>query len=187
MTDKPVRVRFAPSPTGRLHVGGARTALYNWAFARAMGGTFILRIEDTDPERSTEENVQVILNAMKWLNLDWDEGPEVGGDAGPYFQTQRFDTYKTALERLKDRGAVYPCFCSKELLDQKRAKAEAEEILKNARVRADSGVEVLQAEKKELENEIEMLRATAKDYKERFLRLIEDQQHVLNAETKLFE
>lgn len=127
MTDKPVRVRFAPSPTGRLHVGGARTAIYNWAFARAMGGTFILRIEDTDPERSTEENVQVILNAMKWLNLDWDEGPEVGGDAGPYFQTQRFDTYKTALERLKDRGAVYPCFCSKELLDQKRAKAEAEE------------------------------------------------------------
>ena len=100
MTDKPVRVRFAPSPTGRLHVGGARTAIYNWAFARAMGGTFILRIEDTDPERSTEENVQVILNAMKWLNLDWDEGPEVGGDAGPYFQTQRFDTYKTALERL---------------------------------------------------------------------------------------
>ena len=81
MTDKPVRVRFAPSPTGRLHVGGARTAIYNWAFARAMGGTFILRIEDTDPERSTEENVQVILNAMKWLNLDWDEGPEVGGDA----------------------------------------------------------------------------------------------------------
>ena len=76
MTDeKKVRVRFAPSPTGRLHVGGARTAIYNWAFARAMGGDFILRIEDTDPERSTEENVQVILNAMKWLGLDWDEGP----------------------------------------------------------------------------------------------------------------
>ena len=99
MTDKPVRVRFAPSPTGRLHVGGARTAIYNWAFARATGGTFILRIEDTDPTRSTEENVQVILNAMKWLNLDWDEGPEVGGDAGPYFQTQRFDTYEDAIER----------------------------------------------------------------------------------------
>ena len=125
--NKPVRVRFAPSPTGKLHVGGARTAIYNWAFARATGGTFILRIEDTDPERSTEENTQVILNAMKWLGLDWDEGPEVGGQAGPYFQTQRFDTYAAALERLKERGMVYPCFCTKEELDAKRAKAEAEE------------------------------------------------------------
>lgn len=125
--NKKVRVRFAPSPTGRLHVGGARTAIYNWAFARAMGGDFILRIEDTDPERSTEENVQVILNAMKWLGLDWDEGPEVGGQAGPYFQTQRMDTYAEALERMKERGSVYPCFCSKEELDAKRAKAETEE------------------------------------------------------------
>ena len=124
MSDK-VRVRFAPSPTGRLHIGGARTAIFNWAFARAMGGTFILRIEDTDPERSTEENVQVILNAMKWLGLDWDEGPEVGGQAGPYFQMQRMDTYKDALERLKERGAVYPCFFTKEELDAKRAAAEA--------------------------------------------------------------
>ena len=121
-----VRVRFAPSPTGRLHVGGARTAIYNWAFARAMGGDFILRIEDTDPERSTEENVQVILNAMKWLKLDWDEGPEVGGAAGPYFQTQRTDTYEAALARLRERGAVYPCFCKKEELDAKRARAEKE-------------------------------------------------------------
>ena len=124
---KPVRVRFAPSPTGKLHVGGARTAIYNWAFARATGGTFILRIEDTDPTRSTEENTQVILNAMKWLGLDWDEGPEVGGECGPYFQTQRFDTYADALERLKERGMVYPCFCTKDELDAKRAKAEAEE------------------------------------------------------------
>ena len=119
-----VRVRFAPSPTGRLHIGGARTAIFNWAFARAMGGTFILRIEDTDPERSTEENVQVILNAMKWLGLDWDEGPEVGGQAGPYFQMQRMNTYAEALERLKERGAVYPCFCTKEELDAKRKAAE---------------------------------------------------------------
>lgn len=126
-TKKPVRVRFAPSPTGKLHVGGARTAIYNWAFARAMGGTFVLRIEDTDPERSTAENVRVILNAMKWLHLDWDEGPEVGGDAGPYFQTQRFDTYAAALERLKARGAAYPCFCTKEELDAKRERAEKEE------------------------------------------------------------
>ncbi len=128
MTDEnKVRVRFAPSPTGRLHVGGARTAIYNWAFARAMGGQFILRIEDTDPERSTEENVQVILNAMKWLGLDWDEGPEVGGPSGPYFQTKRMDTYEAALARLQERGCVYPCFCTKEELDAKRARAEAEE------------------------------------------------------------
>lgn len=125
--EKPVRVRFAPSPTGKLHVGGARTAIDNWAFARSHNGTFVLRIEDTDPERSTEENVQVILNAMKWLGLTWDEGPEVGGEYGPYYQTQRFDTYRDALERLKERGAVYPCFCTKEELDKKRALAEETE------------------------------------------------------------
>lgn len=124
---KPVRVRFAPSPTGELHIGGARTAIYNWAFAKAMGGSFILRIEDTDPERSTEENKQVILRAMKWLGLTWDEGPEVGGDFGPYLQTQRFDTYTSALERLKQRDAVYPCFCTKEELNEKRAAAEKSE------------------------------------------------------------
>ena len=129
MTDqsKPVRVRFAPSPTGELHIGGARTAIYNWAFARAMGGTFILRIEDTDPERSTEENKQVILRSMKWLGLDWDEGPEVGGEFGPYLQTERFDTYKAALEKLKEKGAVYPCFCSQEEIAAKRAEAEKTE------------------------------------------------------------
>lgn len=124
---QPVRVRFAPSPTGELHIGGARTAIYNWAFARAMGGSFILRIEDTDPKRSTEENKQVILRTMKWLGLDWDEGPEIGGKFGPYLQTQRFDTYTTALEQLKERDAVYPCFCTKEELDAKRAAAEQSE------------------------------------------------------------
>ncbi|WP_251198098.1 glutamate--tRNA ligase [Anaerotardibacter muris] len=125
--EKPVRVRFAPSPTGELHIGGARTAIYNWAFARANNSTFILRIEDTDPERSTEENKQIILRAMKWLGLDWDEGPEVGGDFGPYLQTERFDTYAAALEVLKERDMVYPCFCTKEELDAKRAAAEATE------------------------------------------------------------
>ena len=120
-----VRVRFAPSPTGRLHIGGARTAIDNWAYARANGGKFILRIEDTDPTRSTEENKQVILRAMRWLGLDWDEGPEVGGEFGPYTQMQRMDTYLAALEELKAKGAVYPCFCSKEELDAKRAAAEA--------------------------------------------------------------
>ena len=122
-----VRVRFAPSPTGRLHIGGARTAIFNWAFARAMGGTFVLRIEDTDPERSTQENVDVIVNAMKWLGLDWDEGPEVGGAYGPYFQMERMDTYTAALEQLKAAGAAYPCFCTKEELDAKRELAEKTE------------------------------------------------------------
>jgi glutamyl-tRNA synthetase len=122
-----VRVRFAPSPTGKLHIGGARTAIYNWAFARAMGGTFILRIEDTDPERSTEENTQIILRALSWLGLDWDEGPEVGGACGPYFQSQRTETYEVALQKLIEAGAAYPCFCTKEELDAKRAQAEATE------------------------------------------------------------
>lgn len=124
---KDVRVRFAPSPTGMLHIGGARTAIYNWAFARANNGTFILRIEDTDPERSTEENTQIILRALRWLGLDWDEGPEVGGATGPYFQMQRAQTYAAALEDLRGKGAAYPCFCTKEELDAKRERAEKEE------------------------------------------------------------
>ena len=126
-TTKPVRVRFAPSPTGKLHIGGAHTAIYNWAFARATGGTFVLRIEDTDPERSTEENTQIILRALRWMGLDWDEGPEVGGPCGPYFQTQRTATYEAALQKLIDAGAAYPCFCTKEELDAKREAAEKAE------------------------------------------------------------
>lgn len=105
MPDTPVRVRFAPSPTGKLHVGGARTAIYNWAFARANHGTFILRIDDTDPTRSTEENTQVILRAMRWLGLDWDEGP--------HYQSRRGDLYQEALDRLDDLGLTYPCFCTR--------------------------------------------------------------------------
>lgn len=120
----PVRVRFAPSPTGKLHVGGARTAIFNWAFARANGGTFILRIDDTDPERSTEENTQIILRAMKWLGLDWDEGPEVGGDFGPYAQTDRLEMYKEAAQKLWDEGKAYPCFCSAEKLAADRKAAQ---------------------------------------------------------------
>ena len=124
MPDTPVRVRFAPSPTGKLHVGGARTAIYNWAFARANHGTFILRIDDTDPTRSTEENTQVILRAMRWLGLDWDEGPEVGGDYGPYRQTDRADLYRQAAQRLWDEGKAYPCFCTAEQLAADRAAAQ---------------------------------------------------------------
>lgn len=121
----PVRVRFAPSPTGKLHIGGARTAIYNWAFARANGGTFILRIDDTDPTRSTDENTQIILRAMRWLGLDWDEGPEVGGDFGPYSQTERLDLYKQTAERLLAEGKAYPCFCTPEQLAADREAAQA--------------------------------------------------------------
>lgn len=120
-----VRVRFAPSPTGKLHVGGARTAIFNWAFARANGGTFILRIDDTDPSRSTDANTQIILRAMKWLGLDWDEGPEVGGDFGPYAQTDRLEMYKAAAQKLWDEGKAYPCFCSPEQLAVDKAAAIA--------------------------------------------------------------
>ena len=105
------RVRFAPSPTGYLHVGGARTALFNWLYARHAGGTFVLRIEDTDMERSSWEMVAGILDGMRWLGLDWDEGPEVGGPCGPYFQSERLDRYREAAERLvASRHAYYSGF-----------------------------------------------------------------------------
>jgi glutamyl-tRNA synthetase len=126
MTDR-VRVRFAPSPTGALHVGGARTAIYNWAFARRTGGVFILRIDDTDPERSTEANTKQILRSLEWLGLDWDEGPEVGGAFGPYFQTERGPNYVAALEHMKENGTAYPCFCSAEVLAAKREAARTSE------------------------------------------------------------
>ena len=102
-----VRVRFAPSPTGFLHVGGARTALFNYLYARHTGGTFVLRIEDTDEARHVEEAVRVILDGMRWLGLDWDEGPEKGGDFGPYFQSERKDIYRSYVKRLIDSGAAY--------------------------------------------------------------------------------
>ena len=123
---RPVRVRFAPSPTGNLHIGGARTAIYNWAYARRHNGTFILRIEDTDPERSTPENTAQIIRSLTWLGLDWDEGPQVGGPYGPYQQTERFALYRSALENLIERDAVYPCFCTPEELAHKRETALAE-------------------------------------------------------------
>lgn len=113
-----VRVRFAPSPTGHLHIGGARTALFNWLFARHEGGTFILRIEDTDRSRSTDEYIEAIIEGMKWLNLDWDEGP--------YRQTDRFDVYRSYIERLVQEGKAYNCYCSPEELEQRRQEALAQ-------------------------------------------------------------
>ena len=109
-----VRVRFAPSPTGYLHVGGARTALFNWLFARRHGGTFVLRIEDTDAERSSWEMVTGIVDGLRWIGLDWDEGPDVGGPRGPYFQSQRFEGHRArAGQLLRDQRAYY-CYCTPE-------------------------------------------------------------------------
>ncbi|MEB2310640.1 MAG: glutamate--tRNA ligase [Sorangiineae bacterium] len=115
------RLRFAPSPSGYLHIGGARTALFNWLWARSQGGSFILRIEDTDQERSSLDSVRAILDSMKWLGLDWDEGPEVGGPHGPYFQSERKALYREATETLISRGLAYRCYCTKEALDAQRA------------------------------------------------------------------
>jgi glutamyl-tRNA synthetase len=120
-----VRVRFAPSPTGYLHVGGARTALFNWLFARNRGGVFILRIEDTDTVRSTEDSVGGILSSMRWLGLDWDEGPGVGGQYEPYFQTQRLPFYHAVIEQLLEKGCAYYCYCTQEELRTRRKAALA--------------------------------------------------------------
>ena len=120
-----MRVRFAPSPTGKLHVGNARTALFNWLLARGNGGTFVLRIEDTDVERSTPESEATIIADIRWLGLDWDEGPDTGGPHGPYRQSERADLYASYAQQLIDGGHAYYCFCSKEQLDADRADAVA--------------------------------------------------------------
>lgn len=121
-----VRVRFAPSPTGHLHIGGARTALINYAFARKHGGTFVLRVEDTDLDRSTEASFKAILESLRWLGLDWDEGVEKGGDFGPYRQSERFDIYAREAQKLLDSGAAYHCYCSPEELEERREQAVKE-------------------------------------------------------------
>src|SRR6266852_3294206 len=113
-----IRVRFAPSPTGYLHIGGARTALFNWLQARHAGGTFILRIEDTDVARSTDESIDQIQQVMRWLGLEWDEGP--------YLQSHRFDQYLAAAERLLDAGAAYECFCTEAELRERNEQAMRE-------------------------------------------------------------
>ncbi|MDD2857992.1 MAG: glutamate--tRNA ligase [Candidatus Nanopelagicales bacterium] len=118
-----VRVRFCPSPTGNPHVGMVRTALFNWAFARHMGGTFVFRIEDTDSARDSEESYEALLDSLRWLSLDWDEGPEVGGSYGPYRQSQRLDIYADVAARLLEAGHAYRCYCSAEELDAQRELA----------------------------------------------------------------
>ncbi|KAL8129551.1 hypothetical protein V2J09_018706 [Rumex salicifolius] len=123
-SDGQVRVRFAPSPTGNLHVGGARTALFNYLFARAKGGKFVLRIEDTDLERSTKESEDAVLRDLTWLGLDWDEGPDIGGDFGPYRQSERNALYKQYAKKLMESGYVYRCFCSSEELEKMKEIAK---------------------------------------------------------------
>ncbi len=125
LTRPSVRVRFAPSPTGFLHVGGARTALFNWLYARRHGGAFILRIEDTDVERSSADMVSGILEGLRWLGLDWDEGPAVGGPYGPYSQSERFDRHRALAQTLLSDGKAYVCYCTPERLQQERERAEA--------------------------------------------------------------
>ncbi|MFD3354944.1 glutamate--tRNA ligase [Streptomyces fradiae] len=123
--DRPVRVRFCPSPTGNPHVGLVRTALFNWAFARHHGGTMVFRIEDTDAARDSEESYRQLLDAMRWLGLDWDEGPEVGGPHAPYRQSERMDVYRDVADRLLKGGHAYHCYCTAEELDERREAARA--------------------------------------------------------------
>ena len=119
-TSRPVRVRFAPSPTGDLHVGNIRTALFDWAYARHTGGQFIFRIEDTDTDRVTDEYIQAAIDTLKWLGLTWDEGPEVGGPYGPYLQSQRLDIYAEWAAKFLANGDAYHCYCSSEELEERR-------------------------------------------------------------------
>lgn len=123
-----MRLRFAPSPTGPIHVGNAHTMLFNWLMARSQGATFVLRFEDTDRERSRPEWEEVILSEMKWLGLDWDEGPDIGGPYAPYRQMGRLDLYREYFERLKAAGAVYPCYCTPEELAAERAEADRRKV-----------------------------------------------------------
>ena len=126
MPEPTVRVRFAPSPTGYLHVGGARTALFNWLIARRRGGQFVLRIEDTDRKRHVEGSVEKILDDLRWLGIDWDEGPEVGGDYGPYFQSKRLELYRAAVDKLLDTGHAYFAFDTPQELEAMREAARRE-------------------------------------------------------------
>lgn len=124
LSDKPVRVRFAPSPTGSIHIGGVRTALFNWLFARHQNGAFILRIEDTDQKRYTDGAVELITEGLRWLGMTWDEGPEVGGDYGPYYQSQRLELYREWAEWLVANDKAYRCYATAEELAEAREQME---------------------------------------------------------------
>src|SRR5687767_3646455 len=121
-----VRTRIAPAPSGSIHVGNARTALYNWLLARQSGGAFVLRVEDTDKKRATQEAYEAVIEDMRWLGLEWDEGPETGGPYAPYRQSERYDRYADVAARLLGAGRAYHCYCSAEELDERNEKARAE-------------------------------------------------------------
>ena len=125
MTTRPVRVRYAPSPTGSPHVGNIRTALFNWLYARHSGGKFIVRIEDTDQAREVDNGLELILESLRWLGLDWDEGPYVGGPFGPYRQSDRLPIYQQWADWLVEHGHAYRCYCSAERLAAVRAEPQA--------------------------------------------------------------
>src|SRR3982751_4893399 len=116
------RLRFAPSPSGYLHIGGARTALFNWLWAKSQGGVFVMRVEDTDQERSSIDSVRAILDAFRWLGMDWDEGPEVGGPHAPYFQSERGEHYRRAASALEASGHAYRDYSTQEERDAERAE-----------------------------------------------------------------
>src|ERR1044072_6765245 len=120
-----VRTRFAPSPTGYLHIGGVRTALFNWLFAKGQGGQFILRVDDPDAQRNVDEALAPILHGLRWVGLSWDEGPEVGGPCGPYYQSQRLDRYQAAVRKLIEVGAAYRDYATTEELQAEREAAQA--------------------------------------------------------------
>jgi len=120
-----VRCRFAPAPSGSIHVGNVRTGLFSWAFARHHGGAFVLRVEDTDSSRVTEEAYHGVMDSLRWLGIDWDEGPDVGGPHGPYRQSQRMEIYRETVERLRTQGDAYACYCTESELEQRRAAAMA--------------------------------------------------------------
>lgn len=145
-----VRVRFAPSPTGPLHIGGARSALFNWLFARRYGGTFIVRIEDTDLDRSSRQSEENILNSLRWLGLDWDEGIDAGGPYGPYRQTERLDIYSRYADLLLKKGLAYRCYCTEEELAAERealmAKGELPRYMGRCRALAEKDCERLETE-----------------------------------------
>jgi len=123
-----IRVRIAPSPSGNLHIGTARTALFNYLFAKKHNGKFVLRIEDTDLERSSDEYIKNIFDSLKALGLQWDEGPDVGGEYGPYSQSQRFETYQKYAQILIDKGYAYECFCTPEELEEEKRISQEKKI-----------------------------------------------------------
>ncbi len=165
--NSPVRVRFAPSPTGHLHVGNARTALFNWLFARQAGGVMVLRIEDTDVQRSEARFETQLLDDLKWLGLDWDEGPDVGGLYAPYRQSDRLDTYREHAERLVSEGKAYLCFCSQEELERDRAQrlADQQPPIYSGRCRS---IDPAEAQRRRAEGEAAAIRLRIPEHPIRF-------------------